>query len=87
MNRKTKIIIITVSIIILATILLLVVGNSFGFFKYLKKGDIVNVITIKGIDVKILNNEDDALNLENAYPIIDSEGMLSTPFEFTMTNT
>lgn len=87
MSKKTKTIIITISIIVLAMILVLVVGNSFGFFKYIKKGDIVNVITIKGIDVKILNDEDDALNLENAYPISDSEGMLSTPFEFSMTNT
>ena len=86
-SKKTRNIIVTVSVIILVILLVFIVGNSFGFFKYIKKGDIVNIITIKGIEVEILNDEDDALNLENAYPISDSDGMLLTPFVFSMTNT
>ena len=88
----------TFRIIIVAIVLLLTVGiiygvgRSFGFFKYIKKGEIVNIITIGNISdgnikIEVLNTGNNALNLENAYPVYDSEGLESTPFEFTVTNT
>ncbi len=83
MNKK-KIILIICSILIGLAIIFLI-GNSFGFFKYMKKGDLVNIITINGIKVEIVN-DNDSLNLNNAYPISDSEGLNLEPFEFKMIN-
>lgn len=71
---------------IIAIVIVLIIGNSFGFFQYAKEGEVVNFITIKGITVEILNKEADALNLTNAYPMYDEEGMKQIPFTFTFTN-
>lgn len=84
-NKKKIFLIITAILIIL--VLILLIGNSFGFFKYLKKGDIVNIISIGGIDVDIIDENTSALSLESAYPISDEEGLELTPFEFKITNT
>ena len=85
MKNRQKLLLI-ISIILVVLIIIFFVGNSFGFFRYLKKGDIVNVITIGGIDVEVIDQDSDALNLENAYPISDDDGLKLTPFEFKMTN-
>lgn len=85
MKNRQKLLLI-ISIILVVLIIIFFVGNSFGFFRYLKKGDIVNVITIGGIDVQVIDQDSDALNLENAYPISDDDGLKLTPFEFKMTN-
>jgi len=74
-------------VVLLMALIVFLVGRSFGFFKYVKEGEVVNIITINGIEVEIINKEADSLNLSNAYPMDDSEGLALTPFEFTMTNT
>ena len=86
MKRKKKLLFIILIVVLMCSIVFLI-GRSFGFFKYIKKGETVNVITINGIETEILNPENDALNLENAYPMTDREGLALTPFEFRMTNT
>lgn len=87
MKNKKKYIIIGFIVVLLMTLIVFLVGRSFGFFKYVKEGEIVNIITINGIEVEIINKEADSLNLSNAYPMTDSEGLTLTPFEFTMKNT
>ena len=86
MKRKKKLLFI-ILIVFLICIIIFFIGRSFGFFKYIKKGETVNIIAINGIATEILNPENDALNLENAYPMTDSEGLALIPFEFQMTNT
>ena len=87
MENKKRYIILGIITVLLMVLIVFLVGRSFGFFKYTKKGDVTNVITISGIKVDIENPENDALNLENAYPMNDEEGLALTPFVFTMTNT
>ena len=87
MDNRKKYIILGIVTVLLMVLIVFLIGRSFGFFKYIKIGDIANVITINGIKVDIENPENDALNLENAYPMSDEEGMSLTPFVFTMTNT
>lgn len=87
MKHRKHLILFIVTVIILMSMIIFLIGNSFGFFRYVKKGETVNIITIRGIEVEILNAENKALLLENSYPISDSEGMSHTPFEFKMTNT
>lgn len=87
MSQRKKTVLLLIIVIILMLIIVFLVGNSFGFFRYIKKGETVNIITINGIETKILNAEKEALFLENSYPISDSEALNLTPFEFQMTNT
>ena len=87
MSDKKKKILLIIGVVILLLLTVFLVGRSFGFFTYIKEGEVVNIITIKGINIEILNPDDDALNLTNAYPMHDEQGLELTPFEFTMTNT
>lgn len=87
MKQKKRSILLIITVIALMLIIIFFVGRSFGFFQYIKKGENVNIITINGIVTQVINSENDALNLENAYPITDSEGLSLDPFEFLMTNT
>lgn len=87
MKNRKHLILLVITVIILILMIIFLIGNSFGFFRYVKKGETVNIITIRGIEVEILSEEKKALLLENSYPISDSEGKDSTPFEFKMTNT
>ena len=87
MKNKKKAILLVISVILLMILIIFLVGRSFGFFQYIKKGENINLITISGIETKILSTDDNVLNLENAYPISDSDGLSLTPFVFSMTNT
>lgn len=87
MSKKKKNILWIVITVVLMLMIVFLIGRSFGFFKYRKEGEEVNYITIKGIELEIVDPETDSLNLENAYPVDDSEGLSYTPFVFNMKNT
>ena len=82
--RKIGIVALTLVLMVLVVFL---VSASFGYFNYMKKGDTLNVISIKGIDVEIINDSENNLNINEAYPMYDDEGILNDPFTFTLTNT
>lgn len=90
MKQKRNIIIVIITILLILLIFL-ILGNSFGFFKYAKRGETVNIISISGIRTEILSSQTEdsveGLTLINAYPLSDSEGLKQTPFIFKMTNT
>ncbi len=71
--------------LLLLVIGILAIGSAFAFFAYVREGEIVNIITINGLDVKIISGEE-AINLDNAYPISDEDGLEGTPFVFQVTN-
>lgn len=85
-NIIPKNIILVITVILLMLLIIFIVGRSYGFFTYVKKGEVVNVITINGISVNI-TNDDNALNLEEAEPLYDEDGMKLKAFTFTITNT
>lgn len=87
MKNKKKLIISVILIILLIALIVFLVGRSFGFFRYVREGEITNIITINGIKVEIEDEENDALNLKDIYPMDDNQGMGLTPFVFTMNNT
>jgi len=62
------------------------VSKSFGFFNYEKHGETRSVVSVGGIKVTILNNSENNLDLLNAYPMPDSEGLQGTPIEFNIEN-
>ena len=73
-------------VLILMVLIVFMVGKAFGFFSYAKEGSVVNSITIRGLTVDIDSESDDALNIVNAYPMYDSQGMENEAFIFTVTN-
>ena len=86
-NQVVRNIGLVVLVLALMALIVFLVGKAFGFFQYAKKGDVVNVISIKGLEVEVLNSEDDALNLAGAYPMYDEQGLENTAFEFNIINT
>ena len=85
--KKIKIVVLVLIVLLLMSLIVFIVGRSFGFFQYKKKGDVVNVVSINGINVRVLSGSDNALNLVNTYPMYDNEGLSNTPFTFTIENT
>ena len=83
--KKTRNIIIVLSIVVICTLLVVFVGKSFAFFRYEKHGDTVNVITFNGLSVNV-NSYNDAFNLTNARPEYDFDGMKRDSLDFTITN-
>ena len=86
-HSKLKMVVLIVTVLVLMALIVFLVGRSFGFFQYMKKGEVVNVVAINGLDITIDNETDDALNLTDAYPMYDSEGLQNAPFTFTINNT
>ena len=86
-HSKLKMVVLIVTVLVLMALIVFLVGRSFGFFQYMKKGEVVNVVAINGLDITIDNETDDALNLTDAYPEYDSDGLQNDPFTFTINNT
>ena len=83
---KVKSIITALSMVLVCTLVVVFVGQSFAFFNYEKGGETLNVVTFNGLSVEIENESTDAFNLTGAYPEYDFEGMNRTPLEFTITS-
>ena len=81
MNKKSKRILLLLGILIG---LLLVVGASYAVWRlYLSQ---TNTSKLLSACFKVTLEDQDEINLENTYPITDSEGKSLTPYQFTITN-
>ena len=85
-HQTLKTIGLIVLVLALMVLIIFLVGKAFGFFQYAKKGEVANVIGVKGLEVEVLNENDDALNLTGTYPMFDQQGLALTPFEFNIIN-
>lgn len=85
-HGKLKLIILVASVLVLMLLIVFLVGKTFAFFQYAKKGDVVNVITISGLNVNVDESTTSALNITDAYPQYDGDGLNNNPFTFTVTN-
>ena len=81
MKSKRNIII----VLVLSLISIITIGISYAFWQVTKTQIEENVITTGCVDVKI-ENELNQINLGEAYPIEDSDGLELKPFTFTVTN-
>ena len=66
-------------------VLLLVIGVSFAYWILTLTQTGTNQIASSCFDIT-LTNEQNAINLQKAYPILDEEGKTLTPYTFTITN-
>lgn len=72
-----------IAIMIIGVLFLL--NKSYAFFNYTKESNKINTASASGIDAKIISGENN-LEINNSYPIYDSEGMLKDAFVFNLTN-
>ena len=80
---KKSVIFISIS---LGLIILLGIGVSYSLWNVSVSQDTTNVAESKCFDLSI-SNQENSINLENAYPISNDKGKELTPFTFTVTNT
>ena len=66
--------------------LVAVIGITFAFFSTGGTQETANTFTSGCVKI-IFSNEGSAINLQNAYPILDEEGKELEPFSFTIENT
>lgn len=79
--NKNKLVLLGLSVITL----LLIIGTSLAFYQMVNTQTGENLVETGCFDVRITNQEN-AINLENAYPISDEKGKSLTPFTFTLAN-
>ncbi len=83
MSMKKRIIILVVSLIIITGI---IVGVSYAFFSTGGKQETANTFTSGCLNIS-LTDVSSSINLSNTYPITDIEGLDTTSYDFTITNT
>ena len=65
--------------------LILLIGVSYAYWRLTLTQTGTNQIASSCFDITLMN-EQNAINLQRAYPILDEEGMSLTPYTFTITN-
>ncbi len=83
MNEKKKYIIISVVIILISVIAL--IGSSYALLTITLEGDKDLTLTAGILNVDF--TEGDNINLDNTAPLTDNQGLKTTPYTFTITNT
>lgn len=71
-------------IILLIVLIIVIIALSFAAFSYSKVGS-ENVITLGTLELTL--NEGNTINLEDTYPLTDSEGLALSGYDFTLENT
>ena len=79
-NKKSKMML----IILLVALIIIIIALSYAAFSYSKTGS-ENVITLGNL--KLTLNEGSTINLEDTYPLTDSEGLALDGYGFTLENT
>ena len=83
MSKNKKIILIILSIFIVLSLFL---GISYAYYIKAINQEESNVVKTKCLNVSLTNEKND-INLDEQYPIPDTEGRKLTPYQFTITNT
>ena len=79
---KEKIIFLGITLVML----IVIIGSSYAFLSSQSESSKNHIVKAGKLEINF-TSDDSKINLENAYPIPDSEGMRGTPHTFTITNT
>ncbi len=71
---------------VFASIIVLLIGVSYALWQFITSQTNPNKIASTCLDIS-LTSETDAIKMENTFPITDEEGMKTSPYTFTITNT
>ena len=72
-------------IILVVSVLLTLIGLSYGYF-FIQKNQVNNNVAGSKCFKLEFSNESEAINLSNMYPVSDEEGKKQVPYSFTITN-
>ncbi|MCI8394284.1 MAG: hypothetical protein HFH86_02230 [Bacilli bacterium] len=70
----------------ISTFIILMIGVSYAYWHVTKSQEETNQIASGCLDIELVSNSKE-IKLENAYPILNSEGVKLSPYTFTITNT
>ena len=73
-------------IILILLLISLSVGISYAYWRLTLQQTGENKIASSCLSIELID-ESESIKMENAYPIIDEEGMQTTPYTFTIRNT
>lgn len=79
-----------VTFISVFAVLTTMIGGSYALFSSSSTADEYNVLKVGDLEISYVDTGDgygDVLSLNGAYPIPDSEGIVSSPYRFNITNT
>lgn len=71
-------------IILLVVLIIVIIALSYAAFRFSRTGS-ENVITLGKLELTL--TEGDTINLEDTYPLTDSEGLALSGYDFTLENT
>lgn len=80
-DRKNKVVL----IVLLIALLVVIIGLTYAAFNFAKLGTKDNVITLGTLELTL--TEGNTINLEDTYPLTDSEGLALDGYDFTLENT
>ena len=83
MSKNKKIILIILSVFIVLSLFL---GISYAYYIKSHNQENSNIVKTKCLNFSLTNEKND-INLDEQYPIPDSDGRKLTPYQFTITNT
>ncbi len=75
----------TMLIIILIVLIIVIIALSYAAFRFIGPGNKDNIITLGTLELTL--NEGNTINLEDTYPLTDSEGLALSGYDFTLENT
>ena len=73
-------------IILILLLIALSVGISYAYWQLILRQTGENKIASSCLSIELVE-ESESIRMENAYPILDEEGMQTTPYKFTIRNT
>lgn len=71
---------------IILTVLFVLIGISFAWFRFMKLSDNTNSLTTASIDIYLDEYDGKEISLINTYPMTDESGMQTKAYEFTVVN-
>ena len=80
-DKKNKI----MMLVILIVLIILIIALSYAAFRFTGLGQRENVVTLGTLELTL--NEGNTINLEDTYPLTDSEGLALDGYSFTLENT
>ena len=80
-EKRNKIMI----VVILVVLIVLIIALSYAAFRFTGLGQRENVVTLGTLELTL--NEGTTINLEDTYPLTDSEGLALDGYSFTLENT
>ena len=73
--------------LLIVGLLVLIGGISYAAYNWVYTGGTANTISTTGIDLKFLESNTEIINITNALPMYDDEGMNEPSFDFVVTST